>query len=181
MQGFLAWFGERYEEFCSCIKSEMEVQLAAVKSALHERVKKSLFELYWLLCRFSDYAEAVGAISAIAKEQLVHATEQALTEVWHNIAEELRRIENRPKTIRAAIISGVEQQAFGYFTHKGCICVKLSVLTVATLAAYLHTTRQNICKMLIAGEIRSVKVGRSYRVPKVFLQEFLKGSSQQPA
>ena len=55
------------------------------------------------------------------------------------------------------------------------------VLTVATLAAYLHTTRQNICKMLIAGEIRSVKVGRSYRVPKVFLQEFLKGSSQQPA
>lgn len=181
MQGFLAWFGERYEEFRSRIKIEMESQLAAVKSAPNERVKKSLFELYWLLCRFSDYAEAVGAISAIAKEQLVHATEQALTEVWHNIAEELRRIENRPKTIRAAIISGVEQQAFGYSTHKGCICVKLSVLTVATLAAYLHTTRQNICKMLIAGEIRSVKVGRSYRVPKVFLQEFLKGSSQQPA
>ena len=181
MQGFLAWFGERYEEFRSRIKIEMESQLAAVKSAPNERVKKSLFELYWLLCRFSDYAEAVGAISAIAKEQLVHATEQALTEVWHNIAEELRRIENRPKTIRAAIISGVEQQAFGYSTHKGYICVKLSALTVATLAAYLHTTRQNICKMLIAGEIRSVKVGRSYRVPKVFLQEFLKGSSQQPA
>ena len=59
----------------------MESQLAAVKSAPNERVKKSLFELYWLLCRFSDYAEAVGAISAIAKEQLVHATEQALTEV----------------------------------------------------------------------------------------------------
>lgn len=55
------------------------------------------------------------------------------------------------------------------------------VLTVATLAAYLHTTRQNICKMLIAGDIRSVKVGRSYRVPKVFLQKFLNGSSQQPA
>lgn len=75
----------------------------------------------------------------------------------------------------------MEQQAFGYSTHKGYICVKLSALTVATLAAYLHTTRQNICKMLIAGEIRSVKVGRSYRVPKVFLQEFLNGSSQQPA
>lgn len=181
MQGFLAWFGERYEEFRSRIKIEMESQLAAVKSAPNERVKKSLFELYWLICQFSDYAEAVGAISAIAKEKLVHATEQALTEVWHNIAEELRRIENRPKTIRAAIISGVEQQAFGYSTHKGCICVKLSVLTVATLAAYLHTTRQNICKMLIAGDIRSVKVGRSYRVPKVFLQKFLNGSSQQPA
>ncbi len=55
------------------------------------------------------------------------------------------------------------------------------VLTVATLAAYLHTTRQNICKMLTAGDIRSVKVGRSYRVPKVFLQEFLTGSAQKLA
>lgn len=181
MQGFLAWFGERYEKFRSRIKIEMESQLAAVKSAPNERVKTSLFELYWLLCRFIDYAEEVGAIPAVAKCKFVQATAYSLTEVWHNIAEELRRIENRPKTIRAAIISGVEQQAFGYSTHKGCICVKLSVLTVATLAAYLHTTRQNICKMLIAGEIRSVKVGRSYRVPKVFLQEFLKGSSQQPA
>ena len=129
MQGFLAWFGERYEEFRSRIKIEMESQLAAVKSAPNERVKTSLFELYWLLCRFFDYAEEVGSIPAVAKEQLVHATEQALTEVWHNIAEELRRIENRPKTIRAAIISGVEQQAFGYSTHKGYICVKLPVLT----------------------------------------------------
>lgn len=55
------------------------------------------------------------------------------------------------------------------------------ILTTDMLAIYLHTTRQNLYKMLIAGEIRSVKVGRSYRVPKVFLQEFLKGSSQQPA
>lgn len=46
------------------------------------------------------------------------------------------------------------------------------VLTVATLAAYLHTTRQNICKMLIAGEIRSVKVGRSYRVPRYSCRSF---------
>ena len=129
MQGFLAWFGESYEEFCSRIKIEMESQLAAVESAPNERVKKSLIELYWLLCRFSDYAEEVGAVSAVVKSEFVRATAQALTEVWHNIAEELRRIENRPKTIMAAIVSGVEQQAFGYSTHKGCICVKLSVLT----------------------------------------------------
>lgn len=129
MQGFLAWFGERYEEFRSRIKIEMESQLAAVESAPNERVKKSLFELYWLICQFSDYAEAVGAVSAVVKSEFVRATAQALTEVWHNIAEELRRIENRPKTIMAAIVSGVEQQAFGYSTHKGCICVKLSVLT----------------------------------------------------
>jgi len=129
MQGFLAWFGERYEEFRSRIKIEMESQLAAVKSAPNERVKKSLFELYWLLCRFFDYAEAVGAVSAVAKGEFVRATVQALTEVWHNIAEELRRIENRPKTIQEAIVNGVQQRKFSAFQHKGCICVKLPVLT----------------------------------------------------
>lgn len=129
MQGFLAWFGERYEEFRSRIKREMEVQLAAVKSAPDERVKKSLFELYWLLCRFFDYAEEVGAISVVAKNKFVQATAYSLTQVWHNITEELRRIENCPKTIRAAIVSGVKQQAFSYSTHKGCICVKLPALT----------------------------------------------------
>ena len=51
MQGFLSWFGERYEEFRSRIKCEMESQLATVKNAPNERVKMSLFELYWLLCR----------------------------------------------------------------------------------------------------------------------------------
>ena len=121
--------GERYEEFRSRIKREMEVQLAAVKSAPDERVKKSLFELYWLLCRFFDYAEEVGAISVVAKNKFVQATAYSLTQVWHNIAEELRRIENCPKTIRAAIVSGVKQQAFSYSTHKGCICVKLPALT----------------------------------------------------
>lgn len=70
MQGFLAWFGERYEEFCSRIKREMEAQLAAVKSAPNERVKKSLFELYWLLCRFFDYAEEVGADLSSRKKQV---------------------------------------------------------------------------------------------------------------
>lgn len=120
---------ERYEEFRSRIKIEMESQLAAVKSAPNERVKKSLFELYWLLCRFFDYAEAVGAVSAVAKGEFVRATAQALTEVWHNIAEELRRIENRPKTIQEAIVGGVQQRKFSAFQHKGCICVKLPVLT----------------------------------------------------
>lgn len=61
---------ERYEEFRSRIKIEMESQLAAVKSAPNERVKTSLFELYWLLCRFIDYAEEVGAIPAVAKMQV---------------------------------------------------------------------------------------------------------------
>ena len=83
----------------------MESQLAAVKSAPNERVKTSLFELYWLLCRFIDYAEEVGAIPAVAKCKFVQATAYSLTEVWHNITEELRRIENRPKTLQEAIVS----------------------------------------------------------------------------
>ena len=151
MQGFLAWFGERYEEFCSRIKREMEAQLAAVKSAPNERVKKSLFELYWLLCRFFDYAEEVGAISVVAKNKFVQATAYSLTQVWHNIAEELRRIENCPKTIRTAIISGVEQQAFSYSTHKGCICVKLPALTKYLQALY---RRSDLSEQYVAARLR---------------------------
>ena len=151
MQGFLAWFGERYEEFRSRIKREMEAQLAAVKSAPNERVKKSLFELYWLLCRFFDYAEEVGAISVVAKNKFVQATAYSLTQVWHNIAEELRRIENCPKTIRAAIISGVEQQAFSYSTHKGCICVKLPALTKYLQELY---RRSDLSEQYVAARLR---------------------------
>ena len=151
MQGFLAWFGERYEEFRSRIKIEMESQLAAVESAPNERVKKSLFELYWLLCRFFDYAEEVGAILVVAKNKFVQATAYSLTQVWHNIAEELRRIENCPKTIRAAIISGVEQQAFSYSTHKGCICVKLPALTKYLQELY---RRSDLSEQYVAARLR---------------------------
>ena len=129
MQGFLSWFGERYEEFRSRIKCEMESQLATVKNAPNERVKMSLFELYWLLCRFADYAEEVKAISAVAKSKFLQATAYSLTQVWHNITEELRRIENLPETLREAIVSGVQQQEFYAFRHNGCLCVRLSVLT----------------------------------------------------
>lgn len=151
MQGFLSWFGERYEEFRSRIKIEMESQLAAVKSAPNERVKKSLFELYWLLCRFSDYAEAVGAVSAVAKGEFVRATAQALTEVWHNITEELRRIENRPKTLQEAIVSGVHQRKFYVFQYNGCLCVRLSVLTDYLQKLY---RRSDLSKQYVAALLR---------------------------
>lgn len=129
MQGFLAWFGERYEEFRSRIKCEMESQLAATRNIPNERVKESLFELYWLLCRFADYAEEVKAISAVAKSKFVQAIAYSLTQVWHNITEELRRIEKLPKTIQEAIVGGVQRQEFYAFRHNGCLCVRLSVLT----------------------------------------------------
>lgn len=129
MQGFLSWFGERYETFRSRIQRDMDTQLSAVCEASNERVKESLFELYWLLCRFADYAEEVKAISAVAKSKFVQATAYSLTQVWHNITEELRRIENLPETLREAIVSGVQQQEFYAFRHNGCLCVRLSVLT----------------------------------------------------
>ena len=151
MQGFLAWFGERYEEFRSRIKIEMESQLAAVKSAPNERVKTSLFELYWLLCRFIDYAEEVGAIPAVAKCKFVQATAYSLTEVWHNITEELRRIENRPKTLQEAIVSGVRQRKFYAFRHNGCICVKLPALTKYLQALY---RRSDLSKQYVAALLR---------------------------
>lgn len=151
MQGFLAWFGERYETFRSRIQRDMDTQLSAVREDPNERVKKSLFELYWLLCRFADYAEEVKAISAVAKSKFVQATAYSLTQVWHNIAEELRRIENCPKTIRAAIISGVEQQAFSYSTHKGCICVKLPALTKYLQELY---RRSDLSEQYVAALLR---------------------------
>lgn len=129
MQGFLSWFGERYETFRSRIQRDMDTQLSAVREDPNERVKKSLFELYWLLCRFADYAEEVKAISAVAKSKFLQATAYSLTQVWHNITEELRRIENLPETLREAIVSGVQQQEFYAFRHNGCLCVRLSVLT----------------------------------------------------
>ena len=151
MQGFLAWFGERYEEFRSRIKIEMESQLAAVKSAPNERVKKSLFELYWLLCRFFDYAEEVGAIPAVAKNKFVQAAVYSLTHVWHNITEELRRIENRPKTLQEAIVSGVHQRKFYVFQYNGCLCVRLSVLTDYLQKLY---RRSDLSKQYVAALLR---------------------------
>ena len=151
MQGFLAWFGERYEEFRSRIKIEMESHLAAVKSAPNERVKTSLFELYWLLCRFIDYAEEVGAIPAVAKCKFVQATAYSLTEVWHNITEELRRIENRPKTLQEAIVSGVHQRKFYVFQYNGCLCVRLSVLTDYLQKLY---RRSDLSKQYVAALLR---------------------------
>lgn len=151
MQGFLAWFGERYETFRSRIQRDMDTQLSAMREAPNERVKKSLFELYWLLCRFADYAEEVKAISAVAKSKFVQATAYSLTEVWHNITEELRRIENRPKTLQEAIVSGVRQQKFYAFRHNGCICVKLPALTKYLQALY---RRSDLSKQYVAALLR---------------------------
>ena len=151
MQGFLAWFGERYETFRSRIQRDMDTQLSAMREAPNERVKKSLFELYWLLCRFADYAEEVKAISAVAKSKFVQATAYSLTQVWHNITEELHRIENLPETLREAILSGVQQQEFYAFRHNGCLCVKLPALTKYLQELY---RRSDLSKQYVAALLR---------------------------
>lgn len=162
MQGFLAWFGERYEEFRSRIKCEMESQLAATRNILNERVKKSLFEPYWLLCRFADYAEEVKAISAVAKSKFVQATAYSLTQVWHNITEELRRIENLPETLREAILSGVQQQEFYAFRHNGCLCVKPPALTKYLQELYRRSdlSEQYVAKWLNQCKLLSIDASK---------------------
>lgn len=158
MQGFLSWFGERYETFRSRMQRDMDTQLSAVREAPNERVKKSLFELYWLLCRFADYAEEVKAISAVAKSKFVQATAYSLTQVWHNITEELRHIENRPKTIQEAIVNGVQQRKFSAFRYNGCLCVRLSVLTKYLQALYRRSdlSEQYVAKWLNQCKLLSV-------------------------
>ena len=162
MQGFLSWFGERYETFRSRMQRDMDTQLSAVREAPNERVKKSLFELYWLLCRFADYAEEVKAISAVAKSKFVQATAYSLTQVWHNITEELRRIENLPKTLREAILSGVRRQKFYAFRHNGCLCVRLPVLTKYLQALYRRSdlSEQYVAKWLNQCKLLSIDASK---------------------
>lgn len=162
MQGFLSWFGERYETFRSRMQRDMDTQLSAVREAPNERVKKSLFELYWLLCRFADYAEEVKAISAVAKSKFVQATAYSLTQVWHNITEELRRIENLPETLREAILSGVQQQEFYAFRHNGCLCVKLPALTKYLQELYRRSdlSEQYVAKWLNQCKLLSIDASK---------------------
>ena len=51
------------------------------------------------------------------------------------------------------------------------------MLTTKEVAAYLRVSLQQAQRMLRAGEIRSIRVGREYRIPKRFLAEFV-GISQ---
>lgn len=51
------------------------------------------------------------------------------------------------------------------------------MLTTKEVAAYLRVSLQQAQRMLRTGEIRSIRVGREYRIPKRFLAEFV-GISQ---
>lgn len=49
----------------------------------------------------------------------------------------------------------------------------IEILTVKELASILKTTRQQVRKMLRNGEIPAVKVGREWRIPQEYLNEFI--------
>ena len=45
------------------------------------------------------------------------------------------------------------------------------ILTVKETAALLKTTRQQVRKMIMNGELPAVKVGREWRIPRAVLKE----------
>lgn len=51
--------------------------------------------------------------------------------------------------------------------------IKNEVFTVAEVALFLKTSKQQVRKMIQSGEIVAVKVGREYRVTLESLAEFI--------
>lgn len=49
----------------------------------------------------------------------------------------------------------------------------IEILTVKELARILKITRQQVRKMIRSGEIPAVKVGREWRIPREYLNEFI--------
>ena len=55
------------------------------------------------------------------------------------------------------------------------------MLTVAEVAEILRVSERTIYNLLEAGDLRGVRVGRSWRIPKEALEEFIKtgGTARQ--
>lgn len=136
MRGFLAWFGHHYDDFRVQIKHDFQQFCSNAISDAEPRVQKSLFTLYWLLARFWDYAVEIGAASSSARPALVDASEQALKKVWENIQSELRRIENRPRSLAEVIAEGIRTKQLPAFEHAGCVCVRTEELVAYLQRAY---------------------------------------------
>jgi len=49
-------------------------------------------------------------------------------------------------------------------------------LTVAEVAAVMRVSKMTVYRMVHAGELPAVRVGRSFRVPEKAVQEYLKGA-----
>lgn len=49
-------------------------------------------------------------------------------------------------------------------------------LTVAEVAAVLRVSKMTVYRLVHAGDLRAVRVGRSFRVPEQAVQEYLQDS-----
>jgi excisionase family DNA binding protein len=56
-----------------------------------------------------------------------------------------------------------------------------AVMTVMEAARVLRVGRGSMYRLIAAGEVRSVRVGRSIRVPRVALVEFTEGRATRRA
>lgn len=155
MRSFLAWFGHHYDDFRVQIKHDFQQFCSNATSDTEPRVQKSLFTLYWLLARFWDYAIEIGAAASSAKPALIDASERALKKVWENIQSELRRIENRPRSLAEVIAEGIRTKQLPAFEHAGCVCVRTEELVAYLQRAY---QRSDLSAHFVAPALRRLNL-----------------------
>lgn len=52
-----------------------------------------------------------------------------------------------------------------------------NILTTKQLKKMLHIGYSTVLKLLHSGKIKSIKIGREYRIPKVYVIEYLNNST----
>lgn len=82
---------------------------------------------------------------------LIDASERALQKVWQNIQSELRRIENRPRSLAEVIAEGIRTKQLPAFEHAGCVCVRTEELVAYLQQAY---RRSDLSAHYVTAELR---------------------------
>lgn len=57
----------------------------------------------------------------------------------------------------------------------GGVFMEKATFTVAELAKYLNIGKAGAYKLIKSGEIRSLKIGRQFRIPIICVDEWMKG------
>jgi excisionase family DNA binding protein len=55
------------------------------------------------------------------------------------------------------------------------------VLTVANVQKMLHIGRHEVYRLILTGKLFALKIGKSYRIPKVKAIDYLVGTDVKPA
>jgi excisionase family DNA binding protein len=55
------------------------------------------------------------------------------------------------------------------------------VLTVANVQKMLHIGRHEVYRLILSGKLFALKIGKSYRIPKVKAIDYLVGGDVKPA